>query len=164
MFGQLENVNQGDELLLGELVAVNTKGRKEGPRLLFLGAALETHGVGQPLLHSSRGEAIVSRGSIIPVRFPNIPQNRFQIVRDEMPEIFFLLYLRRFQRVQVQVAAVLPAFQQDHLPGSLQDGVHILDPHIRDPVNVNLRVQHEPLKSLVADQLRQQPVIEPARL
>lgn len=54
-------------------------------------------------------------------------------------------------------------FHQCHLPDSFQHGIHIVDPHIRDPVNVNLSVQHEPLEILVADQLRQQPVVELAR-
>mgnify|MGYP002972114554 CR=1 FL=1 len=45
-------------------------------------------------------------------------------------------------------------------PALGQHGVHIVDAHICDPVNVNLGVQHEALEILVADQLRQQPVVE----
>ena len=50
-----------------------------------------------------------------------------------------------------------------HLPGGFQHGIHILNPHICDPVNVNFRIQHKTPKIPVADQLRQQPVVEPAR-
>ena len=52
---------------------------------------------------------------------------------------------------------------QCHLPDCFQHGVHIVDAHICDPVNVNLGVQHETLEILVADQLRQQPVVKFAR-
>lgn len=54
-------------------------------------------------------------------------------------------------------------FHQCHLPDGFQHGVPVVDPHIRDPVNVNLSIQHEALEILVADQLRQQPVVELAR-
>ena len=63
----------------------------------------------------------------------------------------------------MQVIFFAAIFHQCHLPDSFQHGIHIVDPHIRDPVNVNLSVQHEPLEILVADQLRQQPVVELAR-
>ena len=77
-----------------------------------------------------------------------------------MPEIFFLLYLRRFQSMEVQIVSFLAMLHQNHLAGSFQNRIHILDPHICDPVNVNLSIQHKPLEILVADQLRQQPVVE----
>lgn len=37
-------------------------------------------------------------------------------------------------------------FRQRHLPDGFQHGVHVIDPHIRDPVNVNFCVQHELLE------------------
>ena len=33
-----------------------------------------------------------------------------------------------------------------HRPDGFQHGVHVIDPHIRDLVNVNFCVQHEPLE------------------
>jgi len=80
-----------------------------------------------------------------------------------MPEVFFLLYLRRFQSMEVQIVSFLAMLHQDYLAGSFQNRIHILDPHICDPVNVNLGIQHEALEILVADQLRQQPVVKFAR-
>jgi|GEM_PF-6302662 len=32
------------------------------------------------------------------------------------------------------------------LPDGCQHGVHVIDPHIRNPVNVNFCVRHEPLE------------------
>ena len=63
----------------------------------------------------------------------------------------------------MQVIFLTAVFHQCHLPDGFQHGVHVVDPHIRDPVNVNLSIQHEALEILVADQLRQQPVVELAR-
>jgi len=37
-------------------------------------------------------------------------------------------------------------FHQRHLPDGCQHGVHVIDPHIRNPVNVNFCVRHEPLE------------------
>ena len=63
----------------------------------------------------------------------------------------------------MQVIFFASIFHQCHLPDGFQHGVHIVDAHICDPVNVNLRIQYEALEILVADQLRQQPVVELAR-
>ena len=63
----------------------------------------------------------------------------------------------------MQVIFLTAVFHQCYLPDGFQHGIHIVDPHIRDPVNVNLSIQHEALEILVADQLRQQPVVELAR-
>ena len=118
------------------------------------------YGLHQLLLHSDSGQVIVRGQSICPVFLPDVPQDAAQIVRNEMPEIFFLLYLRYFQSMEVQIVSFLAMFHQNHLAGGFQHGVHILDTHIRDPVNVNLRIQHETLEIPVANQLRQQPVVE----
>ena len=60
----------------------------------------------------------------------------------------------------MQVIFLAAIFYQRHLPDGFQHGVHIVDAHICDPVNVNLSIQHKALEILVADQLRQQPVVE----
>ena len=81
---------------------------------------------------------------------PNIAENTFQIVSNQASEILILSDLRDFQRPQMQVIFIAAVFHQCHLPDGFQHGVHIVDPHIRDPVNVNLSIQHKPLEILVA--------------
>ena len=94
---------------------------------------------------------------------PNVTEDTFQIICNQASEILILSDLRDFQRPQVQIIFVAAVFHQRHLSDGFQNGVHVVDPHICDPVNVNFGVQHKPLEILVADQLRQQSVIELAR-
>ena len=63
----------------------------------------------------------------------------------------------------MQIIFLTAVFHQCHLPDGFQHGVHVVDPHIRDPVNVNFCVQHEPLEIFMANQFRQQPVVELTR-
>ena len=93
----------------------------------------------------------------------NVTEDTFQIIRNQTSEIFIFSDLCHFQRPQVQIIFLAAVFHQCHLPNSFQNGVLVVDPHICDPVNVNLGVQHETQKILMADQLRQQPVVEFAR-
>ena len=118
------------------------------------------YGLHQLLLYSGGRQVIVCGQSIRPVFLSDVPQNATQIVRNKMPEIFFFVYLSCFQSMEAQIVSFLAMFHQNHLAGSFQNRIHILDPHICDPVNVNLGVQHEPLEIFMADQLRQQPVVE----
>ena len=94
---------------------------------------------------------------------PNITENTFQVICNQASEILVLSDLRDFQCPQVQIIFLAAVFHQCHLPDGFQHGVHVVDPHICDPVNVNFGVQHKPLEILVADQLRQQSVVELAR-
>ena len=55
--------------------------------------------------------------------------------------------------MEVQIVSFLAMLHQNYLAGSFQNRIHILDPHICDPVNVNFRIQYETLEILVADQL-----------
>ena len=160
VLGLLEDSNQRNKLFFRERVVINSKCCKVRADFLFLGAALKMYGLHQLLLHSGSGQVIVCGQSIRPVFLPDVPQEAAQIVRNEMPEIFFLLYLRRFQSMEVQIVSFLAMLHQNHLAGSFQNRIHILDPHICDSVNVNFRIQHKPLEILMADQLRQQPVVE----
>ena len=67
---------------------------------------------------------------------------------------------RHVLSMEVQIVSFLAMLPQNYLAGGFQHGVHILDAHIRNPVNVNFRIQHETLEIPVANQLRQQPVVE----
>ena len=91
---------------------------------------------------------------------PNITENTFQVICNQASEILVLSDLRDFQCPQVQIIFLAAVFHQCHPPDCFQHGVHIVDAHICDPVNVNLSIQHKALEILVADQLRQQPVVE----
>ena len=78
------------------------------------------YGLHQLLLHSDSGQVIVRGQSICPVFLPDVPQDAAQIV------------------------SFLAMLHQNYLAGSFQNRIHILDPHICDPVNVNFRIQHKP--------------------
>ena len=77
-----------------------------------------------------------------------------------MPEILVLLNLRQFQSTQVEIFLVISFLLNDRLTDSFQSCIHVGDPHIRNTVNVDFRIQHHTLKILMADHFRQQPVIE----
>ena len=107
MLGLLEDSNQRNKLFFRERVVINSKCCKVRADFLFLGAALKMYGLHQLLLHSDSGQVIVRGQSICPVFLPDVPQDAAQIIRNEMPEIFFLLYLRRFQSMEVQIVSFL---------------------------------------------------------
>ena len=107
VLGLLEDSNQRNKLIFRERVVVNSKCCKVRADFLFLGAALKVYGFQQLLLHGGSGQVIVCGQSIRPVFLSDVPQDIAQIVRNEMPEIFFLLYLRRFQSMEVQIVSFL---------------------------------------------------------
>ena len=91
VLGLLEDSNQRNKLFFRERVVINSKCCKVRADFLFLGAALKMYGLHQLLLHSGGRQVIVRGQSICPVFLPDVPQDAAQIVRNEMPEIFFLL-------------------------------------------------------------------------
>ena len=48
----------------------------------------------------------------------------------------------------------------DLLSVGFQNGVHIVDPHIGNPINEDFNIHQKALEVLVQSQLRQQPVVE----
>ena len=102
----------------------------------------------------------VRSGCIILMGFPNIPKDQFQIVRNNMAKILVLLYLCKFQCPQIQIIFRFSLLHQYHLTNGLQYSVHIANPHISDPIYINLRIQHHFLKIMVTDNFRQQPGVE----
>ena len=126
VLGLLEDSNQRNKLFFRERVVINTKCCKVRADFLFLGAALKMYGLHQLLLHSGGRQVIVRGQSICPVFLPDVPQDAAQIVRNEMPEIFFLLYLRRFQSMEVQIVSFLAMSHQNHLAGSFQNRIQML--------------------------------------
>ena len=163
VLGQLEYFNQRDELLFGELVIINTKGSEERTDLLFLGTALKIHRILQLPLYGCYEGAFIRSHGVGAMLLSNVTEDTFQIICNQASEILVLSDLRDFQCPQVQIIFLAAVFHQRHLPDGFQHGVHVVNPHIRDPVDVNLSIQHKPLEIFMADQLRQQPVIELAR-
>ena len=85
---------------------------------------------------------------------PNVTEDRFQIVGKYMTEIIILPHLGQLQCPGGKI--VLPVLlHQSHFPYRFQHGVHIVDPHICDPIHINLRIQHHTLEILVAQHFRQ---------
>ena len=154
IFGQLQNINDIDKLLLGNGIVVNAECRKADP-CLFLGvAALKVHGIPQLALNFLCNGWRVCRCGIGAVFLPNVTEDSFQIVGKYMTEIIILPHLGQLQCPGGKI--VLPVLlYQGHLPYRFQHGVHIVDPHICDPIHINLRIQHHTLEILVAQHFRQ---------
>ena len=150
-------------MLFGELVIINTKGSEERTDLLFLGTALKIHRILQLPLYGCYEGAFIRSHGVGAMLLSNVTEDTFQIICNRASEILVLSDLRDFQCPQVQIIFLAAVFHQRHLPDGFQHGVHVVNPHIRDPVDVNLSIQHKPLEIFMADQLRQQPVIELAR-
>ena len=70
------------------------------------------------------------------------------------------LYLPQFQCPQVQVISTRLMLADDFLPGGFQYQVHLLHPHIGNPVNENLNIRHQPPEVFVGGDLTQQPVVD----
>ena len=70
------------------------------------------------------------------------------------------MYLCKFQCPQIQIIFRFSLLHQYHLTNGLQYSVHIANPHISDPIHINLRIQHHFLKIMVTDNFRQQPGVE----
>ncbi len=160
VFGQLQDLDDIDKLLHRDRIIVNTKGCEKNAGLFFTVAAFVVHGFLQTLLHIQRRRMAVRSSYIILMGFPNISKDQLQIARNNMAEIFVLLHLRKFQRPQIQIILCCSLLHQYHLTGSLQYSVHIVNPHICDPIHINLRIQHHFLEIMVTENFRQQPVVE----
>ena len=59
-----------------------------------------------------------------------------------MTEIIILADLRQFQSADIEIVFSGIVLFDYLLSGSVQNGVHIIDPHISDPVNKNLNIHH----------------------
>lgn len=160
MFGQFQDLYYIYKLLYRDRIIVNTKGCEENASLLFRITALVVRSFLQTLLHIQCRRMAVRSGCIILMGFPNIPKDQFQIVRNNMAEIFVLLYLCKFQSSQIQIILLFFLLHQHHLADGLQNSVHIVNPHISDPIHINLRIQHHFLEIVVTENFRQQPVVE----
>ncbi len=99
VLGLLEDSNQRNKLFFCERVVINSKCCKVRADFLFLGAALKMYSFQQLLLHSGSGQVIIRGQSIRSMFLTDVPQDIAQIIRNKMPEIFFLLYLRCFQGI-----------------------------------------------------------------
>ncbi len=114
--------------------------------MLFLGTALKVHRILQLTLYGCDKGCFVRRHGVGTMVVPNIMENTFQVICNQASEILVLSDLRDFQCPQVQVIFLAAVLHQCHLSDCFQHGVHVVDTHICDPVNVNLRIQHETLE------------------
>ena len=92
--------------------------------------------------------------------FPNVLHNTVNVPVNHMGKVVFLADLRQLQSAHIQIILARIVFLHDLLPIGFQYRVHVVDPHIRNPVNKDLNVHQKPLEVLVQSQLRQQPVVE----
>ena len=86
----------------------------------------------------------VSCGLVFQMSFPYIPDNAVQIIMEDMAVKIVLLYLPQFQRPHIQIIFSRCVFFQNGLPGSFQNQIHLVHPHISDPVNKDFHINHQP--------------------
>ena len=83
-----------------------------------------------------------------------------QIVVDGVIEKVTLLNLCQLQGADIEVVLSRRMAAEDFLTGGFQNKIHLGNPHIGDPINVNLNIGHQPLKVFVCGNLTQQPVVD----
>ena len=114
--------------------------------MLFLGTALKVHRILQLTLHGCNKGCFIRSHGVGAMLLSNVMENTFQVICNQASEILVLPNLRDLQRPQVQIVCIAAVLHQCHLTNGFQHDVHVVDPHIRNPVNVNLRIQHKPLE------------------
>ena len=77
----------------------------------------------------------VGCGLVFQMGFPYILDNAVQIIMKNMAVKIVLLYLTQFQRPHIQIIFSRCVFFKNGLPGSFQNQIHLVHPHISDPVN-----------------------------
>ena len=126
-------------MLLGNGVVVNAECRKEYPCLFLSVTALKVHGILQLALNFLCNRGCVCRCGIVAVFLPNVTEDRLQIVGKHMTEIVILPHLGQLQCPGGKIVLSV-LLHQGHLPYCFQHGVHIVDPHICNPVHIDLRI------------------------
>ena len=160
VFGLFENIDLRDKFLRGQFVIVNAQGCQEEAGFLFFLGALVVHGGFHLLLNFSNGRSGVGGGGVFPVGFPNVLHNIVNVLMNHMGKIIFFPDLRQLQGTHIQIILAGIVFLYDLLPIRFQNGVHIMDPHIRNPINEDLNIHQKALEVPVQSQLRQQPIVE----
>ena len=92
--------------------------------------------------------------------FPNIRHDTVNVPVNHMGKEVFLADLRQLQGAYIQIILARIMLFHDLLPVGFQNCVHVMDAHIRNPVNEDFNIYQKALEILVQSQLRQQPVVE----
>ena len=85
----------------------------------------------------------VGCGLVFQMGFPYIPDNAVQIIMKYMAVKIVLLYLTQFQRPHIQIIFSRCVFFKNALPGSFQNQIHLVHPHISDLVNKDFHINHK---------------------
>ena len=102
----------------------------------------------------------VGGGLVFEMRLPYISDNAVQIVMQDMAEKVALLYLPQLQRPHIKVILSRRMAADDRLPGGFEDQVHLLHPHIGNPVNEDFYIGHQPLEVRMRGQFAEKPVVD----
>ena len=102
----------------------------------------------------------VGCGLVFQMGFPYIPDNAVQIIMKDMAVKIVLLYLTQFQRPHIQIIFSRCVFFKNGLPGSFQNQIHLVHPHISEPVNKDFHINHQPQKIRMGRQLTKQAVVD----
>ena len=101
----------------------------------------------------------VGCGLVFQMGFPYIPDNAVQIIMKDMAVKIVLLYLTQFQRPHIQIIFSRCVFFKNGLPGSFQNQIHLVHPHISDLVNKDFHINHQPQKIWMSRQFTKQAVV-----
>ena len=84
---------------------------------------------------SRRNRAVICGCCVLAMRFPNIPQDRVNIVMHNPRKIIQFSNLHHVQGSCINIIHIRMVFLNDLLSRCLHNGIHILNPHIGDTVN-----------------------------
>ena len=74
--------------------------------------------------------------------FPDVGKNIYQIIRQHLFEILPCLDLSESQRSGMQISILCSILLNNLLAHCLKHGIHIVDPAVGDPVNIDLGIDH----------------------
>ena len=122
--------------------------------------AAQLHGAVELLFDIGQGRLRIGGGMVGEMSLANGLDDAVQIVVDGVTEKVALLDLSQLQGTDVEVIFSRRMAAEDFLPGGFQNQIHLGDPHIGNPINVNLNIGHQPLEVFVCGNLTQQPVVD----
>ena len=122
--------------------------------------AAQLHGTVKFFLDLCKSRLWIGGSAVGNMGLTNVLDDAVQIIMDRVAEKVALLHLSKLQRADIKVVLTRRMAADHFLPGGLQHQIHLGNPHISDPIYINLRIQHHFLKIMVTDNFRQQPGVE----
>ena len=110
------------------------------------------------LLKYDRGSIRIMGQEMAPDNY-NV-KRQIGIVMQDVAEKVALLHLTQLQRTHIEVVFSRRVFAQDGLPGGFQNKVHLVHPHIRDPVDEDFHIHHQPLEVGMRGKFAEQSVVD----